>query len=201
VYVTDTATARESVRGISAEFAMTKMDDDIHPEADVYVEDSQAQRLVTEMLARKSPTLARRVLVVPAGSASVLQSLGQMVDGDKFPRPAAAILDGDQSPAVGCIVLPGGDAPERLVLGQLREKGFPGVPAALSRSHTAVTDAVEAAVTLPDHHDWIPSICDKILIGRGEFWGACVREWLASCLPDAEQQAFVQLIADTLELP
>ncbi|HZF55350.1 MAG TPA: AAA family ATPase [Polyangiaceae bacterium] len=200
VYVSGGVNTRSSIRGISAEFAMTNMDDETHPEADVYVEDQEAERLVREVLIRKNPGLARRVLVVPAGSASVVQSLGQMVDGKKFPRPTAAILDGDQSPSAGCIVLPGGDAPERVVIEQLRVAGFPNVASALSRSHTDLTDAVAAAVTLSDHHDWVPSICDKILVGRSEFWGACVREWLSSCLPDAEQVKFAQQISDTLNL-
>ena len=200
IYVTGGANMRESVRGISADFAMTSMDDESHPEGDIYVEDHEAERLVREILIRKNESLARRVQVVPAGSASVIQALGQMISGTRFPRPTAAILDGDQMPSAGCIVLPGGDAPERVVLEKLREIGFPNIAVVLSRTHTHLTDAVEAAITLPDHHDWIPAICDKILVGRSEFWGACVREWLRSCCPDLDQTNLAQEIADALQL-
>jgi predicted ATPase len=200
VYVGGGASPRSCVKGISADFAMTNMDDDTHPEAEVFVEDVEAERLVREVLIRKDPTLARRVIIVPAGSASVIQALGQMVQKRSFPRPTAAILDGDQSPSAGCIVLPGGDAPERIVIEQLKGIGFPGVAAALSRSHTDLTDAVGAAVTLPDHHDWIPAICDKVLVGRDELWGVCVRQWLKDCLSDTEQASLAASIESTLQL-
>lgn len=200
IYVPGGQNGRVGVRGISAEFAMTNMDDENHPEADLYVEDQEAERLVREVLSRKNSALVRRISIVPAGSASVIRSLGQMVHGKRFARPTAAILDGDQKTAPGCIVLPGGDAPERLAIEQLRQKGFPNIAIVLGRSHTELTDAVDAAVTFSDHHEWIPAICDKILVGRSEFWGACVREWLNSCLPEADQLALVQQIENTLNL-
>lgn len=200
VYVSGSGIRRTSVRGISAEFAMTNMDDESHPEAEIYVEDTEGERVVREVLVKMAPTLARRAAIVPAGSASVLQSLGIMVQARRFQRPTAVVVDGDQSPSTGCIVLPGGDAPERVILEALKSKGFPGIAAALSRTHTELTDAVEAAMTLPDHHDWVPAICDKTLLGRSEFWGACVRGWLNTCAQPAEIERLVKDIRDTLAL-
>jgi predicted ATPase len=201
VYVTGGGAPRAGVKGISAEFAMTNMDDESHPEAEIYVEDVESERVVRELLIEKSPDTARRVMIVAAGAASVVQALGSMVQGGRFPRPTAAILDGDQSPAPGCLILPGGDAPERVVIEQLRERGFPGVATALARSHTQLTDAVDHALTLSDHHDWVPHICDRMLLARAEFWGACVRQWVRDCLSDAERTAFVQGVVDRLQLP
>lgn len=199
IYVTS-GDARSSVRGISADFAMTSMDDETHPEAEVFVEDHAAERIVLELLIRREPSLARRVLILPAGSASVVSSLGLMVAGKKFSRPTAAVLDGDQSPATGCLLLPGGDAPERVVFQGLQAIGFPGVADALTRSHTDLTDAVSVAMTLPDHHDWIAAVCDKILVTRGELWGAFVRAWVKRCLPATDADNFAEQLSTSLEL-
>jgi predicted ATPase len=201
IYVPGGQSGRVAVSGISAQFAMTNMDDETHPEADIYVEDEEAARLVREVLSRKHPSLARRVLVVPAGAASVVCALGQIVAAKKFPRPTIAVLDGDQSRAPGCLSLPCPDAPERTIVTDLRDKGFPNLAVALGRTHTILTDAVASAVTQPDHHDWIPAVCDKLLVGRAELWGAFVREWLRSCLSDQKQEEFAREIADALNLP
>lgn len=200
VYVSGSSNQRTSVRGISAEYAMTSMDDELHTEAEIYVEDVEGERIVRELLVKNAPTLARRVTIVPAGSASVLQALGGMVAAKRFVRPTAVVVDGDQSPSPGCIVLPGGDAPERVVLEKLKEVGFPGIATALSRSHTELTDAVDAALTLPDHHDWIPAICDKTLLGRSEFWSSCVRVWINLCLPGEQQEILTKKIREVLAL-
>lgn len=201
IYVPGGHGGRSAVRGISAQFAMTNMDDETHPEADVYVEDEEAARLVREILNRKHSSLARRILVVPAGAASVVRALGQMVAEQKFPRPTIAIQDGDQNAAPGCLSLPCSDAPERTVITELKAKGFPNLATALDRTHTNLTDAVDAAITLSDHHDWVPAICDKVFVGRDELWGAFVREWLRSCLADQKQEEFAKEIADALKLP
>lgn len=201
LYVAGSPRARTVVQGISPEFALTNMDDDSHPEADLFVEDAEAAIFVREVLIRENPDLARRVAIVPAGAASVVRALGEMVDRGAFPRPTAAILDGEQNASRGCIVLPGGDAPERVVLEDLDKAGFPQVAQALSRKHVDLTDATQAALTLEDHHEWIPAICEKLLTSRSEFWCVAVRAWAKSCAQPEALKKVVESIAQTLDLP
>lgn len=49
--ILDSKAGKSIVSSISPQFAMTKMDDDIHPECDLYVEDDAAQVLLEELLA------------------------------------------------------------------------------------------------------------------------------------------------------
>jgi len=40
MYILETQGEKKIVPGVSPQFAMTKMDDDAHPECDIYVEDN-----------------------------------------------------------------------------------------------------------------------------------------------------------------
>lgn len=200
LYVVNSGLGRSVIQGISPEFALTKMDDEPHPEADAYVEDDQAGRMVKELLVRYSPENARRVQIVKAGASSVISALGQMVNEDRFPRPTAAILDGDAGPAPGCELLPGGDAPELVVIGRLRDAGFPGVAERLARGHGEAVDAIEQAMTRPDHHDWCVDAANTLILAPSELWGALVRAWVEHVLPAAEGEQFVRQLVERLEL-
>ncbi|AKF08976.1 ATP-dependent nuclease [Sandaracinus amylolyticus] len=201
LYVAGGSAGRSVIRGISADFALTKMDEDAHPEGEIFVEDAEGERLVREALVIEDEDLARRVQIVKAGASSVVKALGIMVKKKSFPRPCAAIVDGDVGAADGCIVLPGGDAPERVVFAGLKQIGFPDVAMAVGRSHSELVDALENAMTLPDHHDWLQSAGDTVLLGKMELWNAMVRVWLKKCVPAADRAQLVQAIQDTLQLP
>lgn len=169
---------RRIVTGVSAEFAMTRMDDDSHPELEIYVEDRVAMVLIRELLARKRPESARRVMITPFGSAQVGKSLGVMAEQGRFSRPTRVVLDGDQDPSPGCIILPGGDAPERVVFEALDEINWTGVSQQIGRSHSDLVDAAQRAMTTPYHHDWLRVVGDDVLIGGEELWRAMVAAWI-----------------------
>jgi predicted ATPase len=113
IYLMNGAEGKQVVRGVSPEFAMTQMDEDRHPEVDVYVEDKRAEDLLREIVVAQDRELIKRVQIVAFGAASVGLALGQMIT--RFPRPSIVFLDGDQPSAPGCEILPGQDAPERVV--------------------------------------------------------------------------------------
>jgi predicted ATPase len=189
---------RTLIRGVSPELALASMDDAPHPEADIYVEDREAARLVTELVARRRPDVIPRLAITPAGSASVIRALGIMVHQRRFQRPTASILDGDQDPAEGCIVLPGDDAPERVILQAMRSDDLQEIALQLARSPSQLRQEFAHAVTLPDHHAWLHSICDKTALDPRELWAICVRQWLKAHLSQDQQEQFVQALLDTV---
>lgn len=176
---------RTVVSGVSPEFALSKMDDERHPELDVYVEDDRAKILVEEIIQAKSREHLLRMDVLPYGSASVGKSLGMMQSESRFKRPTIVVLDADQDPAPGCILLPGNDAPERVVFGKLTATGWPNVANRIERSHADLVDAANAAMTLSDHHDWIRHVADKVVVGGNELWRAMCRSYIAIETPQA----------------
>ena len=88
-------------------FAMTKMDDEVHHECELYVEDPRAATWLREILSRHAKELSVRCAIVPYGAANVGVALGQMNAQKRFPRPTVVFLDGDQYDSPGCVLLPG----------------------------------------------------------------------------------------------
>jgi hypothetical protein len=126
-YILETKTSKEIVSGVSPQFAMTKMDDEVYPECDLFVEDRAATTMVGELLAFHGKEAFPRCQIIPFGAASVGHALGQMVAQNRFPRPSLVFLDGDNAEAPGCILLPGQDAPEQVVFKTLKSKNWPSM--------------------------------------------------------------------------
>lgn len=193
----DGKSAKQIVSGISPEFAMTKMDDDMHPECDVYVEDEAAKTLMEEILARYGGDVVHRSAVVPYGGVNVGLALGTMVASRRFSRPTCVFVDGDSEPGPGCHVLPGGDAPEQVIFRGLKAKNFSNLWVTLNRDDSAVRDACTNAMTL-DHHEWVRYAANSMRYSADALWRAMCAEWVRDCLTEAQAQNVVKPILDAL---
>lgn len=187
------------VPGVSPQFAISKMDDELHPECDVFVEDNASKIMLGELLMRHAPDVYMRSLIVPFGAASVGQALGQMVQGKKFPRPTCVFLDGDSAEAPGCVLLPGDDAPERVVFNALREANWGNLWARIARDISRVSDECTRAMTLGDHHDWVRSAANQLKYGGEALWQAMCAEWAQVSAPASEATRIAQVIDDALD--
>jgi hypothetical protein len=188
---------REIIYGVSPAFAMTKMDDVPQPECDLYVEDSRAQTLLTEILVEHAPQLVDRCQIIPYGAASVGKSLGQMVAFKRFPRPSCVFIDGDQATAIGCINLPGDDAPEVVVFEALKAMNWAGISERVGRSYATVADACSRAMAVSDHHQWINDAATKLVLRSDVLWTAMCAEWAKKLVPQ-EASKLTQPIDDAL---
>ena len=189
---------REIVYGVSPEFAMTKMDEFPHYECDLYVEDERAARMLIEILTAHDPDLAIACRTIPYGAASVGQALGQMVSGNRFPRPSCVFLDGDRGPAPGCELLPGDDAPERVVFEALRDRRWLQLHERIGRDYPEVADACGRAMAVVDHHDWLQQAASRLVLGADTLWQAMCAEWAKSCLEPETAKLTVQAIRDVI---
>lgn len=195
MYVMNTGSGKSLMTGVSPSFALTQMDDDPHPELDIYVEDVDAKILLEEIIVATKKELIRRCEIIPFGGANVGLALGTMVYERRFTRPSIVFLDGDQEPARGCEILPGGDAPERVVFRDLRSAGWRNVPERIGRAPSETIDALEAAMTKGDHHEWVPDAADRLVVGGNELWRALSSAWVAHCADNA----IIGAISDTIE--
>jgi predicted ATPase len=189
---------RKIMTGVSAQFAMSKMDDAPHPDCEVYVEDEVSKTLLTEILSLRSRDLMARIQIYPFGAASVGYQLGQMVESKRFPRATAVFLDGDCTAAVGCHVLPGIDAPERAVFGGLRTTGWRDVWTRVKRSMSDVAAACDAAMNLGHHHDWIQYAAKQLALTPNVLWHAMCGEWAERCVSEPEVKAIERYLEDRL---
>jgi len=171
------------VYGVSAEFAMSRLDDEIHPEAHVFVEDRDAEILLREILASAEDTanLLSRIEITPVGPANVVAMLGSLGKAGKLPYKSVAVVDGDHSD-VNCLSLPGTVAPERMVYADLKIKGWPNLPQRFGIGAGTLFTTLEDAMLDPDHHRWNAKVGDQILKSSISVWEVLASEWCRACL-------------------
>lgn len=179
IYILETGAQKEIAVGVSPQFAMTKMDDDAHPECDLFVEDNAAKTWLAEILSKHFQNFFQRCQIVPYGAANLGMALGQMVHNKRFPRPTCVFLDGDNGEATGCILLPGSDAPERVIFARLRRERWGDLWTRVGRDISLVADACERATLLGDHHDWVRFAANQLRCGGDTLWQAMCAEWAA----------------------
>jgi predicted ATPase len=198
VYIVEGAQGKQIITGVSPEFAMTKMDEAQHPEADIFVEDARSAGMLREIIVSRDKDLISRVQIIPFGAASAGRILGIMARQQRFPRPTVVFLDGDQVPSDGCLNLPGGDAPERVIFEELNEQDWGGVPRRVGRPVSDVIDCCSSAMTLSSHHEWVKSAADRLALGGDVLWQAICAEWAEACLNPDEAQGIVDSISEVM---
>lgn len=198
MYILGRGENRQIVSGVSANFAMTEMDEESYPDCEIYVEDEAAKGLIIEIIACHGPEFARRCRVVPFGAANLGRALGEMVANKRFPRATCVFLDGDNVPSRGCTLLPGDDAPERVVFEALLSKGWGTLNQRVGRDYSRVADACAMAMTLDDHHQWVNSAGSSLLVPGSHLWQAMCSVWAADCLTTDAAKIVLQPIEDIL---
>ncbi|WP_210246510.1 AAA family ATPase [Methylobacterium sp. WL12] len=198
MYILGKGENREIVSGVSANFAMTDMDDETYPDCELYVEDERALTMLSEIIATHGPEYARRSKIVPSGAANLGRALGEMVAAKRFSRPTWVFIDGDNAPARGCTLLPGDDAPERVVFNDLKSKEWGVLHQRIGRDYSRVADACQTAMTLSDHHQWVNSAGSSLLVPGSHLWQSMCSVWAADCLDQDEAKKIIQPIEDIL---
>ena len=176
---------------------MSKMDDEFHPEGDVYVEDEISRVFMTEIINQHGRDITGRVEVIPYGAASVGQALGQMLTGGRFKRPTRIFLDGDQASAQGAFCA-GRRRPGKVVMEGLRAKQWGLLGMRINRTPTEVSDAFTRAMTSADHHDWIFSAATALQLGTDALWQALCSFWSVDCLSESAAALIVNPIRESL---
>lgn len=196
-YILETNLTKEIANGVSPQFAMTKMDDEPHPECEIYVEDPRSEIWLSEILSRHARDLFLRCSIVPYGAANLGVSLGEMCANGRFTQPTVVFLDGDQDRANGCVLMPGEDAPERVVFERLRHEKWRHLWTKISRDLASTVDACERAMTLENHHEWVQSAANTLMCGGDVLWQAMCSEWADIC--EEDEVAYIRdKIGDTL---
>jgi hypothetical protein len=183
------------VYGVSAEFAMSRLDDDVHPEVHLFVEDRESALLLREILASSEETgeLLHKVAIKPVGPSNVVAMLGALGKAGKLPYRSAAIVDGDHKDT-NCLSLPGTLAPERMVYSDLKEKNWPNVSQRFGIGAGTLLTVLEDAMLEPDHHKWNAMVGDQILKSSASVWEVLANEWCRSCLDPAARKGLAEAI-------
>lgn len=176
--------------GVSPEFAMSRLDDEVHPDLHVFLEDREAEILLREILASSPETAALlpRIETSPVGACNVVAMLGALAKAGKLPYKAVAIVDGDYSDK-NCLTLPGTLAPERMVYADLKAKGWSNLPVRFGVGAGALLTALEDAMLEPDHHRWNEMVGDQVIKSKISVWEILANEWCKTCLDPEDRKA------------
>lgn len=198
ILIVETDNGKSTVTGVSPEFAMSRMDEESHPECDVYVEDDISAVMVKEVVISEEADLTTRMQIIPYGAASVGLSLGIMAQQGRFPRKSVVFLDGDQENSSGIKLLPGEDAPEIAVFEALAERGWPEIAERLGRTKSQVIDSLSRAMTLSNHHDWLIKAAEPLFVGSLQLWQVMCASWAKNCATASDKNMVLEPVRDVL---
>jgi predicted ATPase len=171
------------VYGVSPEFAMSRLDDEIHPEVHIFVEDRNAQIWLREILASSDETskILSRIEINPVGPSNVVGMLGALGKNGKLPYKSLAITDGDES-WPDCQKLPGETAPERVVFNGLKAKDWANLAERFGVGAGSLFTVLDDVLLEPDHHKWPMLVGDRVKKSSVSVWEILCSEWSRCCL-------------------
>jgi len=191
----------EVLYGVSTEFALSRLDDRVHPEILVFVEDKSAEVMLREIIASHpdGADILRRLEIVTAGPANVVQILGELGHKSRLPYKSMAFVDGDMEPREGTVKLPGEEAPEIVVYDQLRDDDWPNLPERFGIGAGDLFNFLQEAMREPDWHKWNTMVGDQVRKSGWSVWETLTNEWAKSCLADDERERVIEAIERELD--
>ena len=81
----------------------------------------------------------------------------------------------------------------------LEKKQWIGVAERLERSHSELVDATQMAMTLTNHHDWLKSVADRLIVGSNDLWRSMVISWTKDCLVKEDAIKIIERIKSALD--
>lgn len=201
VLTTDEQGVKEVIYGATTELALALMDDEAHPELIVYCEDDEAAYLIHRFLAFTDVDSLSRLMVITAGPASSVKTLGLMAEQGRLPGLVVGVLDGDQAASPGCVLLPGGNPPEKAVYRGLTSDGWRIVAERLGVRLGDLLDGWEHAQRISEvHHVWTTRIAEKLPahIRKSRIWESACDVWIEDMLDERVRKTFVAEILTAL---
>jgi predicted ATPase len=191
------------IYGITPEFALSRIDESVHPDVNIFVEDNEAAIFLREILASGSTSseLIPRIHISTVGPGNVILMLGKLASERKLPYRSLAFIDADYAPGPGCIVFPGNSAPERVVYQGLKDISWDGLVERFGLGAGTLMTVLDDAMLEPKHHKWNAIVGDKILKSSNSVWETLSSQWAVKCLEPDERERIAQAIRDAIDTP
>ncbi len=193
---------KDIVYEVSANFALATIDEAKHPDLFVFLEDEEAIALFWEILKKDEshyPGLTKKIATCAVGSYTIIKTLNNLSRKNQLPYKGLCIVDADKASEVpDCLSLPQQDAPERQVLSDLKEKGWSKLDDRFGIGAGTLFKYLDDAILLPDHHEWIAYIGDKIKKSKDAVWTILIEEWCKQCLSEDNTHRFIEEVMSHL---
>jgi predicted ATPase len=188
------------VYGVSPAFALSRIDDEVYPDAYIFVEDRNAAIWLREILASSPETseILRRIEINPVGPSNVVEMLGGLGRDGKLPYKSLAITDGDH-PHGNCLKLPGDAAPERVVFNDLKARNWASLSDRFGIGAGTLFTALDDASLEPDHHKWPAMVGDQVSKSATSVWEILCTEWSKVCLDGKFRQELASAVLAAMQ--
>ena len=185
----------EIVYAPSVEFCLSQIDDEMHSELHILVEDKEAKTLISEIIRMFSSKTLSRVNVLEVGSADIIEILMRLQDSGKSPYNLLGFVDADQSNVKHAFKLPGKLSPERQIITDLNK---PELMKKLSEifniSEVEIQKIFESVITIKDHHEWVDRMAEQLNASPQNLWTYLVNIWIRNCLSKKEAELVIEII-------
>ncbi len=81
----------------------------------------------------------------------------------------------------------------------LTSKDWPEIAQRIGRGPSETIDALNKAMTISNHHEWVRDAADRLIIGGDILWQAICASWARNCATSAQIDQVVLPIKDALE--
>jgi predicted ATP-dependent endonuclease of OLD family len=191
----------EIVYAPSVEFCLSQIDDKMHSELDVLVEDEISKILLSEIIRFVCPRLLERISILPVGSADIIEVLMKLQNSGKCPYNLLGFVDADQTNLKDSLKLPGNFSPEKQIILDLYKSD---VKKRLSNffliSEPELIKLLEDVKVISNSHEWLAKMSDKLNVDCNTLWSYLSRIWAIECFGKEEAQKLVEIIHNRLEI-
>ncbi|NFE96385.1 ATP-dependent nuclease [Clostridium botulinum] len=192
---------KEIMYKISTKFALSLLDNISYPELYIFVEDEEASKLLLEIIKQDIDgiSILEKIAIREVGSSSVVYTLNKLLNENKLPYKGIAFIDGDKkSECRGCPSLPGDDAPERMVMTELKELQWRNLDERFGIGAGKLFKYLDDSMLVPDHHEWTTRVGDCIKQSKDYVWSILIEEWCKKCLKEEEKNSIINIINEKL---
>jgi hypothetical protein len=186
------------VYGASVEFCLTSMDDRQHAELTIFCEDLASEASIRELVVCADPDVLGRISIFRVGPANVVETMGKLAGNNQLPYPAIAIVDADMDSG-NCLKLIGSEAPEKQIFADLKAANWPDVAERFGLGFATISQILEEAMLVPDHHQWCNFVGDRVRRSRGYVLDTLASIWARNSVSANDLEAFAQVIRDRLK--
>lgn len=184
--------------GVTADYALNRMDDIAKPELYLFAEDEESVEL-TLCLLRYAAVDVTRLRCMAVGPENVVSILGDLAVNSKLPVPSLGICDPDSGARNGCVTLPGTEAPEKQVFSDVIASGTAHLANRLGVAEPSVRDALTRATSLIDHHEWPHDAGRALGQTAGYLWATMCQVWVQHCVAGDKIKCFADDVKSHLK--
>ncbi len=164
--------------GASVAFCLSNLDDVLHPELLIAVEDQRAGSIVSQFIRELAPDIIQRVEIIHVGAANLVSNLGELAGTGRLPVNLISILDADQTTNSYTIKLPGQYSPEKQIILDIKQGGLTKLQGLLGGDMQLIQAEFEELVRIQDYSSWVGRLSSRFKIAEDTLWGALVLIWV-----------------------